>query len=334
MRRRSYDKKRAKLIKYTDGARALKSNVAILLIYQADGLLPSLFTELDHLWAQGVSTIVVSNAPISPQDRAKLQSHCHLILERPNYGYDFGGYRDGVLTLFERGISPDNLFILNDSIWFPLTDDCTLIESAIANEADLFGISYNDRSHDIYNQHIQSYFYRFKKRVIDSSHFEEHWRNLLLTNNKLMVVNQCEKKLTYAMTSKGFTVDFMFDTKDLRRYAAQLDDADLRDFLYYCTQTNTHIADALQPFIDAQENNRDWRQGLEKFILSGGLGDYLLIMHPLILLRSMRTPVLKKDRQYIYQLQRKEIFRCGLDSKMTPIIRDEIAQWDRPKVLA
>lgn len=331
LRRRAYDKKRVDLITYTEGARALKANVAILLIYQADGLLPSLFLELDHLWAKGITTIVVSNAPISPQDRERLQGHCHLILERPNYGYDFGGYRDGVLTLFERGITPDNLFILNDSIWFPLTSDCSLIETALNCEADLFGISYNDRPHKPYRKHIQSYFYRFNRRVLDAPVFEAHWRNMLLTNNKLMVVNQCEKKLTHAISSAGFSVDYMFDTKDLHRAAVRLSDEELSEFLSYCAQTNTRIEAALEPYVGANMSDPGWRSGLEKFILAGGLGNYLLILHPLVLLQIMGAPILKKDRQPIYKLQRSEIFRCGLDSALIPVMREEIGLWDSPK---
>jgi len=61
------------------------------------------------------------------------------VIERPNFGYDFGGYRDGILLLEAWGIAPERLLILNDSIWMPLAPNSTLIDRFEAAEGAVIG---------------------------------------------------------------------------------------------------------------------------------------------------------------------------------------------------
>ena len=76
MRRRRYDRTRKDTIIYSEGARPIVADVAILLIYQPKGLLQSLYAELDYLHAKGIATIVVSNSQIGAEDLRRLQQHC------------------------------------------------------------------------------------------------------------------------------------------------------------------------------------------------------------------------------------------------------------------
>ena len=328
MRRRRYDQTRKQTVIYSEGARPMAADVAILLIYQPKGLLHSLYLELDYLHAKGIATIVVSNAPIARDDLERLQSHCHLVLQRPNYGYDFGGYRDGVLTLFERGINPQNLFILNDSVWFPLNVDSTLIDQARQSAADLFGIYYNERPKTPQRSHLQSYFYRFNRQLVISAAFETYWRELTLTNNKYMVVRQCEIKLTYAMQAQGFSIDFLFNNASLKSAILALNDVELYDMVRYQVQVDTRLAATLTPLIAEGPLVKDWRTKIEALVGQGRVGKYFLILHPLVLLRELASPILKKDRQPMYQLQRQELFRYGLAQGFSQSLLDEMTGWD------
>lgn len=328
MRRRRYDKTRRDKIVYSEGLRPIAADVAVLLIYQPTGLLESLFVELGHMHDKGIATIVVSNASITAKDLERLLPHCHLVLQRPNYGYDFGGYRDGVLTLFERSIKPANLFVLNDSIWFPLTADSKLIDQARESAADLFGIYYNERPKTPERSHLQSYFYRFSGRLVASQEFEDYWRDLTLTNNKYMVVRQCEIKLTYALQSRGFSIDFLFNNAILRTAILALNDADLRDVLRYQSKVETRSSELLAPLIAHGSSGTNWREKVGNLVNNEIIGKYFLILHPLILLKELGSPVLKKDGQPMYRLQRQELQRCGMDDTFIPSVRSEILQWD------
>jgi hypothetical protein len=122
-----------------DGGVPMTGKVALILAYQPTGIAASTWLTLEHLTAQGYAPLFISNAPLSPEDRATLTPLTWRIIERPNYGYDFGGYRDGILLLNDWGIRPERLFMMNDSIWFPLGPGSTLIKRLEAAEGDIIG---------------------------------------------------------------------------------------------------------------------------------------------------------------------------------------------------
>ena len=251
-------------------------------------------------------------------------------MQRPNYGYDFGGYRDGVLTLFERGIVPENLFVLNDSIWFPLNAESRLIDQARSSTADLFGIYYNERPKTPNRSHLQSYFYRFSRRLVASPEFESYWRELTLTDNKFMVVRQCEIKLTNTFCSSGFSLGYLFSYSSVQKAILALTDAELQELLRYQVKVETRLAPVLAPLIAKGHSDSECRARVEDLVGEGRLGNYFLSNHPLVLLRELGSPILKKDRQPMYQLQRQELFRCGLSQNFSQPLQDELAGWDEP----
>lgn len=99
--RRYYDLVTSKEIRRSNGAAPLQREVAIYLIYPGRGILASHLFMLRELQREGISPIVVSNLPLRHQDRDRLLDTATLIIERPNVGYDFGGYRDGILDIAE-----------------------------------------------------------------------------------------------------------------------------------------------------------------------------------------------------------------------------------------
>mgnify|MGYP001121682791 CR=1 FL=1 len=131
-----YDMFLARRIKITPGALPRGDRVAIYLIYPQDGLLPSHRLALDYLLENGYAPLVVSNLPLSDQDMAELQGSCWRVMERPNVGYDFGGYRDGFLSLEGDREHLKRLVLLNDSSWFPLPGAGNWLREAEALEVD------------------------------------------------------------------------------------------------------------------------------------------------------------------------------------------------------
>lgn len=73
--------------------------IAIYLIFPNKGLLKSHLIALKSLVDDNYTPIVVSNLPLNDEEKAVILQNCCLLIERPNFGYDFGGYRDGVLEL-------------------------------------------------------------------------------------------------------------------------------------------------------------------------------------------------------------------------------------------
>ena len=94
-----YDLRKKHLMRVTEGALPPGAEIGIYLIFPNKGVLPSHLAMLGAMVAQGISPLVVSNHPLTDQDRATLAATAFRVIERPNIGYDFGGYRDAILSI-------------------------------------------------------------------------------------------------------------------------------------------------------------------------------------------------------------------------------------------
>ena len=123
-----YDRNWKNLIQLSDGSSQSNSNkYAIFVIYQKISLAKSIFETCNDLLRKNYKVLIISNASINSSDIFQLRKYVWRICIRPNFGYDFGAYRDGIRLLVEWKISPDRLIMMNDSIWFPF-----LMMSAVA----------------------------------------------------------------------------------------------------------------------------------------------------------------------------------------------------------
>ena len=89
--------------------------VAIYLIFPTSGVQESHLSAIEYIASSGYSPLVVSNLFLGDSDRQEVRSRCWQLIERPNYGFDFGGYRDGVLQLASSLHELTRLVIVNDS---------------------------------------------------------------------------------------------------------------------------------------------------------------------------------------------------------------------------
>ncbi|MCV6595968.1 MAG: rhamnan synthesis F family protein [Mangrovicoccus sp.] len=237
--RRIWDMRRDIKLIPEQGDIALTKDVAIFLIYQPKACPESLFTSLRCLVEAGFAPLVVSNLPLSDADRARLKPLAWQIAERPNLGYDFGGYRDGVYLVDRLGAEPDSLLFVNDTIWFPVSENSDLFERLRALEAPYLGMT------DAYNFdfggrnnaerpgriHVTSFFFWLKKPVISSELFKAWWQNYTLYSRKRVVVREGEVGFFRAMEEAGFAYDALVKKDDLLKMLDSLDKEELIELL-------------------------------------------------------------------------------------------------------
>jgi lipopolysaccharide biosynthesis protein len=145
-----YDNNRAKRLVIHDGNIHLNSNkIALFLIYQPHGVAKSIFHTCNHFISQGYLPLVVCNSAVTSNDLYELKQSSWKILIRPNFGYDFGGYRDGIWLLSILKINPDFLIIINDSIWFPIFNNDETISKMENEQADFVGALQVDQSRSV-----------------------------------------------------------------------------------------------------------------------------------------------------------------------------------------
>lgn len=331
--RTGMDRHARRSVRLSAGLIAPLPDMALVLIYQPDGLQASLFQTCRHLTAQGFAPFIVSNTALRDDDRIRLLEACHLLMERPNIGYDFGGYRDGILHLLDAGARPDNLLVMNDSIWFPLFDDCTLLAEIRAQPDDLFGPVYNDRVEKSHLSHLQSYMFNFKRAALDRPAFRTYWERLVTSANKQLVIRMCEMRMTKAFRDAGFSVGYKWTAADGVAALRALPAADLRRALDYMGGLEPKTAQTLQLLRTGSATDPATGPGeaavLDALLYLQGVPPYLLKLPPGLLIDALRLPFLKKDRHLPYQLQRAAFLQDPPATPVNPVIQTEIAGWDR-----
>lgn len=216
--RARYNASRAKTVVATQGARALGPKLAVFLLYQRGDLPASIKVTCDWLAENGYSVLCVANGGLTAPAKAALLPHIWRLLERPNFGYDFGGYREGILHLSEADITPETLLILNDSIWLPLRPNSDLITRLEAMTVPVAGLVLNRRKRATKRYakagFIESYLYRISGEFAQSDLFATYWKNLKISSDKRITIQRGEKGFSRFLLDHEIPFDALLNNQD------------------------------------------------------------------------------------------------------------------------
>lgn len=291
----------------SDGAKA-----AVYVIYPTDGLQPSHLHSLDHLAENGYRTTVVSNLPLSDQDREALLPSCQRYIERANFGYDFGGYRDGVLSLSSEFTVLDRLVLLNDSAWYPLPDRSNWLADAEALDVDFAGAVSNYGTPRVLledfrtlkwsyktthpNFHYCSFALSFGPRLLASRRFLRFWRKFRLDNDKSRVVRRGEIGLTQWAISNGFTHACTCPPQELETVLNSLPDDRIAEILGRIILPEFPLGEKERRKVLAiPQDAPDWRHTAIRFILFSATSQGTSYALAELTTHEMNFPFLKKS---------------------------------------
>ena len=217
------------------GEQPASQRQAIYLMFPKQGFLPTHRCAIEYLIRKGLSVTIVSNLPLSADDEAAVLKLCHRYIERPNFGYDFGGYREAVLTIAPELPEIEQLVLMNDSAWFPLTDESDWLDDVATLNVDFagsvchFGLpqpkaaDFRDMTYEFktnhHHFHYGSYALSVGPNILKCPEFLEFWRRLRLANNKDKTVRYGETGFTAWVIRNGFTHG---DTLGVSRLADRL----------------------------------------------------------------------------------------------------------------
>lgn len=226
-----YDLTLSKSVKTHIGSIPKGKKVAIYLIFPSSGVLESHIDSLKYICRSGYSPIVVSNLPLTEAEIERLKRHSSACIERPNFGYDFGGYREAIKFLKYNLSGYDYLAILNDSCWFPVPGSRDWLSDAQALNVDYAGASSNygfDRPEAVdfkeikwdyrdshKNFHYCSFALLISKKILASYGFRTFWKRFPMTGDKTRTVRRGEIGLSQWVIRKGYTHAVTNDVKDL-----------------------------------------------------------------------------------------------------------------------
>ncbi|MCC6942012.1 MAG: hypothetical protein IT551_10455 [Novosphingobium sp.] len=296
----------------TSGDLQITNNIAVYLIFPKAGLLPTHLQALSYLSENGYAPIVVSNLPLSVEDRQILRKASAVLIERKNFGYDFGGYRAAIMWLESRRPNIKRLFLFNDSTWFPLPTGRNWLKEVEALGVDFSAATWTgavnrpapwdyeamdwaiDKGRR--NFHYASYALAFSERILADPEFWSFWRRLKLTTAKNRTVRRGEIGLTRWVIRHGYSHGATDELSDLGQRLAALSDVQLDQLLQHLIILDDHeMDDCLARLLETRSVAPDFRKRAEKLILTvtARRGAAYALAEPMI--REDRFPFLKKS---------------------------------------
>ena len=262
---RRYDASWTEQIRLTKGAISPGKKMAILVLFQKGEVRKSTIETCLHLTSRGYAVLAVSNMPLTDTSRARLSQYVYQICERPNYGYDAGAYRDGVWLLREQGLKPDQLILINDSVWFPLNPDNNTIER-LEDTGSVFGglVRKTKGKADYASQKepagfIEAYFFQVNlasKATADL--WSRFWDQLQLTTGRKYLK---EARVSKYMTGAGVEFSALGSRRSFLKGIDELPTSELRKVMQYAAYANPVLADR-GAVLCAEHDSGNWRENV------------------------------------------------------------------------
>lgn len=154
--------------------------------------------------------IVVCNYRHIEKGIENIQPYADKIYNRENIGFDAGAYKDALCKYlgWDEVYRYDELLLVNDSFYGPLYPIEDMFNTMKNLDTDYWGIIrapegiFDDGY--LYDTHIQSYFWVFRKNVLESGCFRRFWEELAYPNTLYQAVLEFELGCNRYLTKHGF----------------------------------------------------------------------------------------------------------------------------------
>lgn len=327
-----HDQNFGHIVQTQAGAVTRQDKVAIFLIYQPKGVPPSVFLTLDYLIRSGYAPLIVMNSPVLPADAERLRNSSWLLINRPNFGYDFGGYRDGLRILRESGPTPERLIIMNDSVWFPMQGDPIPQLEARLDDGGLDALGLNqdqkvryhqDGTHHFELRHLESYFFLFSKACVDSAAFASFWAEYRMSSNKPYTIKHGEMGFSKHMMRHGARFEgVMLRSRFIE--AIESCDADfLKTTLEYAAYADDNYRTERDNLLGQYSDEEAWRLAALAHIRKNALRRPFNTSFCYAADRLFGTLYLKKNSQTYFHDMRQNYLR-GIQNALIPAPAPEI----------
>ena len=240
------------------GARQFNKKICLYVIYPSSTECATQLLTIKSILNDSFSLIVVSNKTLTSQVREQILEQCSVLIERVNFGYDFGAYRDGILFLKHHGYLRDieHLWLLNDSCWYPMSDR-SWPQLALEKSSDFvgatsaFGLPKNlgvsdsgavtDYRVTSRNFHYASYSLMISRKVVCDTRFIQFFCKLAISNNKRYTVRRGEIGLTQLILRMNYSHCDTHETSGIKNTLTSLSDNELRMLIENLTTLNRNF---------------------------------------------------------------------------------------------
>ena len=326
----------------TQGSLPLTDRVAVFVVFQPKGLAASILLTLQHLRENGFSVLVVSNGPLRTEDRATLARNAAQVLERPNVGYDFGAYRDGIRHLWSLNHDLSRLVLMNDSTWFPLRRDDDSLARMEALGVDLAGHIFKTENEEKRgNDHVESHLLMISKDFLRSEDFRRFWASYAMSDRRSTTVRFGEKALSQLALGSGRSVRTLMGREWLLEVLGRMDDGNLRIVLDRTIDGFGQGRNDAARFRRAASSGEPWRDDFLTWVDVSLRNSRVFLLSSSFVMPALvygKMGFAKKARDIRFHHARQELLDLEADGLIPPlddVVRSEIAKgirsWTPPR---
>jgi hypothetical protein len=201
-------------LRMEDGARPATDPklVAMYVHYSASGRISEMVRiQVESLRQSGFAVVFITMATnISEADWQSTARHCAVMVQRRNFGLDFGAWRDLMPEIRRRWQVPEELLLANDSVLGPIYPLSPIMDAMRSSGDGLYGLSESLQG----GPHLQSYMLLARGRPVvqDLMRFLE---TLPISHSNWLLVQLGEMRLARWMRRRGHRVAALFGYRRL-----------------------------------------------------------------------------------------------------------------------
>lgn len=233
------------------------------------------------------------------------------------------------MHLWDEGLDPEELMILNDSVWIVASTFPTFLDRLAALDADVTGAVERSKNG---KRWLESYFFRFDKTALNHHAFRAFWQEYRLVDSKFGVIRHGERDFGVALASGGLRVAGLGDNQAFLHRMAQGSDDELRLALAYGSLATAGPADDRSHLLEASSDPH-WRKlALEHLGVSLRGGRVWNSQFPIAAMRVMGYPFIKKSREPVNVAWREMLLRgtaAGIVPGASPAVLAELKDRQR-----
>ncbi len=172
---------------------------------------PHVLRQLDQLATVSDELVVASTADLTEEARSALDARSTLV-ERENFGQDFGGWQQVLLTR-DTAREFDEVLLTNDTYVGYLRPIERMFADMEQRPVEIWGTHESERV----ARHLQSFFLVFREPAVRSRAFREFWRRLKPAASRVEAIRQQEIGISQWMLSAGFEIAGYFEPTPAER---------------------------------------------------------------------------------------------------------------------
>ena len=207
------------------------TRLALYVFFHKEGILEEYVVYyLRGLKAVCADIVLIANGGLSEEAKRQLEALSVQYIVRENKGVDFAAWKAGLSYVgWDKVRQYDELVLCNCSCYGPVYPFSEAFDRMKERSCDFWGIN---RQPDLpdklvgpagarfpMTEHIQSYFYVFRDRVLHSEAFRSWWDNLVEAGSYWEEIREHELKFSGWLEKAGFVGDTLMDFQKYRALA-------------------------------------------------------------------------------------------------------------------